>query len=310
MLHDRPVTSAPPRQVRLTRYALGGCETRVVDLPRGRRVTLPVDVVPAGWLPPHLHALELDPSGVGRPLYTEKRARPARVPLLNGRALAFRSKPKLQHGDCVSFGESVTATVLEAAEAHDEALEASLDDDAARAVYADWLEEQGDPFGLAMAGAGSDGPPPDWVLHETRLPLLEVQATWRRGLADSAELQLLDPDLFPVGLLRVLHARVFGFLRALTIQIDRARFIRGEVLPPALVEHLPVTLRELRLVLGVLEPPLKSAVAELAQAVRARCPLLVTPNEQLVTSDAARASTSMELLLMNLRARPPSGLPS
>jgi len=74
--------------------------------------------LPGAWLPTDTHALTVWPGGVAQVELTGFRSRPARVPLFNGRALSFRSAPQVAHGDCVSFGPSVSATFL-AAEHHD-----------------------------------------------------------------------------------------------------------------------------------------------------------------------------------------------
>ena len=74
------------------------------------------------WLPNDMHQLFVDPNADIRPLSTDFRARPARVPMLNGRTLSFRRKPqRVAHGDCVSFGAAVTAEFF-TTEHHDEAL--------------------------------------------------------------------------------------------------------------------------------------------------------------------------------------------
>ena len=292
---------AAPGWAKLTRYALEDFATTCVALPDGV-VRLPLDLVPAEWLPPALHMLELDPDGVGRPHYVESRARPARVPLLNGRALSFRSTPRLVHGDCVSFGEPVATTLLDAPEARHPGLEAALGRGDGRSVYADWLLERGDPFGEALARAGAGGEPPEWVLHETRLPLLVVDASWRRGFADELEVALNDPATFPAGLLRVLHARAMLAVRTLTVWVDGARFVQAP-LATSLAAHLPAGLERFELVLGQEEPPEAQAVAALEAAARARCPGLAAG--PVVRIDPTRAVPNMELMLLNLRSRLP-----
>ena len=283
-----------PRLVRVKRYSLDGLETRVLELPETGVLSVPGEQ----WLPIDVHALEVDAEGVAQVTVTDQRARPAKVPLFNGRALSFRSAPKVAHGDCVSFGASVTASFL-AEEAGDEALEAQLQEDVqARAVYADVLEEAGDPLGEAIALAGVDGAPPSWVLHETRLPLVEVDVTWSAGFADQAQVSLLESAVYPAGILRVLHARVFSALRTLTIRIDVARAIERP-LDERLAAHLPSCLREFQLIVGQREAPLRQEVDALLSRVRAQCPAA----EATVTVDPSRAEPSAERMHVNLRGK-------
>ena len=68
-----------PRLVRVKRYALGGVETRLLELPD----QLPLVLPGADWLPVDLHELEVGPDGLAQVVATDQRGRPARVPLLN-----------------------------------------------------------------------------------------------------------------------------------------------------------------------------------------------------------------------------------
>ena len=284
-----------PKVVRVKRYALEGVQTRLLELPSESSVL----VLPgADWLPHEAHELEVDAEGLAQVVATDLRARPARVPLFNGRALSFRSAPKLAHGDCVSFGSSVSASFL-AAECYDPGLEARLADDVdARAVYADALEEAGDPLGEAIALAGPDGAPPSWVLHETRLPLLEIDVSWNAGFAEQAQVSLLESAVYPAGILRVLYARVFAALRSLTVRIDVARAIERP-LDARLAAHLPPSLREFQLIVGQREAPPRDEVDALLNRVRERCPAV----EATVTVDPSRAEPSVERMRFNLRGK-------
>ena len=147
-----------PRFIRLRRYSLDGVEAHELEMPLDDPLALPR--LDWGWLPDDMHQLFVAPNADVRPLSIDFRARPARVPLLNGRTLSFRRQPqRVTHGDCVSFGAAVTAEFI-ATEHHDEALESALSADAAaRAVWADALAEAGDPLGEAIALAGADAEP-------------------------------------------------------------------------------------------------------------------------------------------------------
>lgn len=284
-----------PKVVRVKRYSLEGVDRRLLELPvESGALSLPG----ADWLPGDVHELEVDADGGAQVVATDQRGRPARVPLFNGRALSFRSAPQVAQGDCVSFGATVTASFL-AAEFHDPALEARLADDLeARAVYADALEEAGDPLGEAIALAGPDGAPPSWVLHETRLPLLEVDVSWKSGFAEQAQVSLLESAVYPAGILRVLHARVFAALRSLTVRIDVARAIERP-LDERLAVHLPASLREFQLIVGQREAPPRDEVDALLDRVRAQCPAV----EATVTVDPSRAEPSVERMHFNLRGK-------
>ena len=287
---------AKPQQVRLRRFTLEALETRLVELPAPGADEL--ELPGADWLPPDLHRLAIHPSGVAQVVEAERRGRPARVPLFNGRALSFRSAPLVTHGDCASFGPSVSAMFL-ATEHLDPELEARLAEDlSARAVYADALEEAGDPFGNALALAGPEGAPPPWVLNEVKLPLLELDATWRHGFVEQAQVSLLEAPLYPAGLLRVLHLRVFCVARSLTVRIDVANAV-DHPLDPRLAAHLPTSLREFQLILGLREAALREDVDRLLEQVRIRCPGI----EATVAIDPSRADPSVARMHLNLRGR-------
>ncbi len=286
-----------PKWFRLTRQSFDQPASVLVPWGEGESLVLP----PLEWLPGDVHRFEVDSTGAGAVSVTEQRRRPARVPLFNGRALSFRSTPRVAHGDCVSFGEDVTATFLDA-EVHDAELEARLGvDEAARAVYADVLAEQGDPFGEAIALAGPTGAPPSWVLHETRWPGVEVDVEWRHGFADEVYVSLLDASVFPSGIMRVLNARVCGVPSSLTLRIDVAHSVTNP-LDQRLALHLPTSLRVFQLVLGQRDAPARVESDRLLDAVRRRCPRV----EAAVMIDPTRAEPSAERLRLNLRG-PTSG---
>lgn len=287
-----------PRFIRVRRYSLDEVESRELEMPLDEPLILPP--LEWGWLPHDVHQLVIEPDGDVRPLATDFRARPARVALLNGRTLSFRHKPQqVRHGDCVSFGQAITAEFF-TTEHHDEALEAALNSDAAaRAVWADALEEAGDPLGEAIALAGPEAQPSAWVLNATRLPMLELHAVWKAGFADEAQVSLLESAVYPGGILRVLGSRLFCALRSLTVRIDVARAIEYP-LDARFAKHLPPSLREFQWVLGQRESPLRSEVDTLLAAVRARC----TNVEATVAVDPTRAEPSAERIRLNLRGAP------
>lgn len=284
-----------PRFIRAKRYSLNGAEARELEMPTGQPLILPL--LDWGWLPTGVHQLVIQPDGDVRPLATEFRARPARVPLLNGRALSFRRMPqRVTHGDCVSFNQAITAEFF-TTEHHDPALEAALSTDAAaRAVWADALEEAGDPLGEAIALAGAEAEPAAWVTNSTRLPMLELDAAWKAGFADEAQVSMLDSAVYPGGILRVLGSRLFCALSSLTVRIDVARAIEHP-LDARLARHLPRSLREFQLVLGQRDSPPRSEVDALLAAVRAQCSNV----EATVAVDPNRAEPSAERIRLNLR---------
>lgn len=177
--------------------------------------------------------------------------------VLNGSRIA-KPPPILQHGDLLGFGASreglgdedlfvfedradVRLPELEAAVA-----QAPGDEQRVR-VWADALQEQGDPFGehLARAVAQAPGSPDPWLdglWREVSHGLLELE--WRHGLIRAATLRSngrLEAQAWPFTLSRLFALRVAFTLESLVID-----------LPGLQSEELPMEDADLELALGQL----------------------------------------------------------
>lgn len=143
--------------------------------------------------------------------------------------VARRGRQWMLHGSTMSSG-SALYSFMEHPEARDAQLEAAVpSDDGMAAVYADWLEEQGDPFAAALKPEllRASGPAGLWWLEGLeRHQQLSVTST-RAGFPREALLHRCAPqDL--LGLLhRVTHLRAFLALERLTIDASVFRR-RGE----------------------------------------------------------------------------------
>jgi hypothetical protein len=134
-----------------------------------------------------------------------------------------RGKQWLLHGSVASSG-SALYVFMEHPEARHPELEAALSRDAhAAEVYADWLAEQGDPFGGALipALAKERGPAGLWWMEGfERSGALTV--TQRDGFVREAVLGAIPPDELLSTVHRLCHVRAFVALERL--RIDPASF--------------------------------------------------------------------------------------
>lgn len=160
----------------------------------------------------------------------------------------------LLHGSRVDLGDALYV-FLERPEARNLALEAELplEEDAAH-VYADWLEEQGDPFAAAVKPelAKERGPAGLWWLEgfERSSPTLEWTA--RAGFVREAKLRGAGSDPWELVLFHLCTLRALVALEALTLDasvftdvggaagaVDFARHPLWEVAPfPAALRRL------------------------------------------------------------------------
>lgn len=201
---------------------------------------------------------------------------------------------ELLHGDCfeVAWGVAFRLLLHEPVEQRSPELERAIlerpDEPERWSVYADWLQEQGDPLGERMA---HPLPADDrrWLGPLAGLAGRgELQVDWAHGLPSRAVLRCLTTwhagVEWPERLATLLRQPQFRFLRQL--EVDVGSFLRasptsewGAQVLEALGPHLPLLER---LAIGPGAPPVHLSVLEPALAARrARFPCFATTAETL-----------------------------
>ncbi|MFT3842698.1 MAG: FHA domain-containing protein [Myxococcaceae bacterium] len=178
----------------------------------------------------------------------------------------FTERQRLKHEDVITVHQYAYVY-----EDHDEVRSLELEKKIARrpgdpgpvAVWADWLQEQRDPFGEQIAlTARGDQPPPETACGFVDAYDLRVRVGFRDGLLDSIELRTAgDRQDVKRLLARLFHHRAARFLR--TLRVD-SYGMGGGVSVDELVPRLPSSLQNL----------------DLGYSLRASKPVILTGQQQ------------------------------
>lgn len=136
---------------------------------------------------------------------------------------------ELQHGDCFELSHGVVFRLLlhEPVEPSEPVLERALqsqpDADEPWSVYADWLQEQGDPLGERLAAPRSEDDARWLEPFAGYFVRGDVEVAWSHGLPSSVVLRQLRPGRADVTWAQrfatLLRQRAFRFVRRLEVDI-------------------------------------------------------------------------------------------